>query len=516
MTIVLGRRPVPMPAKSEQKREQWVNRFREGSPVTEAEPVTTFNAAPGGPAPVPLAEIRGQHRGIYASSKRHRGAAPNGVVGLYTSRLDAQSAARLSRTENRGINAARRIGRGSNEHYEQLYPTKNLELRTPQVDLDVRGRADAVANGVADLMRNLRVHRPHLDFSAFSRRHSYRLANSRRALYASMAALVLMVGMATSTFAASQYRYEVQEGDTLEGIAAEFNVDPEAIYRASWMPNGWDVTAGQVIVIPLEGQSPAEAAQMAAELEGTSPWAVGAHTVVGGDTFNSVAEAWGVPVDHLVAFNPDLDPQNLISGQRIIIPWERDNDVVRPQSIAQPIVMIDVPNYSQTRNLSCEYAATHAATMAFGAGIPEHVFINEVPLSVNPHHGYRGNIDGAWGNTDDYGVYASALVPVLNEYGYVGEVFYSEGDVQPLIAHLDAGHPVVTWLGFWGDTRVRMTDDGNYSVFAGMHVVTVVGYDDLGVYVMDPAKGETHHYDWATFSAMWGIIDGMSLAVYPM
>ena len=48
-----------------------------------------------------------------------------------------------------------------------------------------------------------------------------------------------------------------------------------------------------------------------------------------------------------------------------------------------------------------------------------------------------------------------------------------------------------------------------------MHVVTVVGYDDLGVYVMDPAKGMTHHYDWATFSSMWSVVDGMGLAVYP-
>ena len=29
-----------------------------------------------------------------------------------------------------------------------------------------------------------------------------------------------------------------------------------------------------------------------------------------------------------------------------------------------------------------------------------------VAQSVNPHKGYRGNIDGGYGSTDDYGVYA--------------------------------------------------------------------------------------------------------------
>ena len=41
--------------------------------------------------------------------------------------------------------------------------------------------------------------------------------------------------------------------------------------------------------------------------------------------------------------------------------------------------------------------------------------------------------------------------------------------------------------------------------FAGMHVVTAIGYDDAGVYVMDPAKGSVDHYDWATFSDMWAL-----------
>jgi uncharacterized protein YvpB len=211
-----------------------------------------------------------------------------------------------------------------------------------------------------------------------------------------------------------------------------------------------------------------------------------------------------------------MAPTQLIPGERVLIPWEREDATASTTAWGSPDVGVSIAQYTQSRNLSCEYAATYAATTAFGAGVPEQVFIDSIPLAANPHYGYRGNIDGWWGNTTDYGIYAEALVPTLNAHGYYGEVMYTQGDVGPLIGHLDAGHPVVVWLGFWGDTREVLHDQDTYSVFAGMHVVTVSGYNDAGVFVMDPAKGTTNFYDWATFQELWSIVDGMGLAVYPM
>ena len=340
-----------------------------------------------------------------------------------------------------------------------------------------------------------------------------RLAAPRRLVVASLAALVIMAGAVIPGLA--QQRYEVKPGETLESVAAKFGVDPEAIRRSSYMPNGDALYAGQVIIIPDPWQSPAEAAQVAAEREGTSPWVMDAHWVEWGDTLASIGAAYGVAPEVLASFNGIEDPTNLLPGQRILIPYEREDETASTSVTDAPAVAVPIINYQQSRNLSCEYAATYAATTAFGAGVHEQVFIEQVPLARNPHYGYRGNIDGWWGNTDDYGVYAEALVPVLNAHGFVGEVMYTEGDVAPLIAHLDAGHPVVTWLGFWGDTRQVLTDEDTYSVFAGMHVVTVYGYNDAGVFAMDPAKGASVFYDWATFAELWAVIDGMGLAVYP-
>jgi LysM repeat protein len=36
-----------------------------------------------------------------------------------------------------------------------------------------------------------------------------------------------------------------------------------------------------------------------------------------GDTLAQIADRTGVPVDRLVSLNPSVDPQGLVSGQRI-------------------------------------------------------------------------------------------------------------------------------------------------------------------------------------------------------
>ena len=49
----------------------------------------------------------------------------------------------------------------------------------------------------------------------------------------------------------------------------------------------------------------------------------------------------------------------------------------------------------------------------------------------------------------------------------------------------------------------------------GMHVMVAYGYDTDGIYLSDPGSGTYRFYDWATFNSMWGVLDGMALAVHP-
>jgi uncharacterized protein YvpB len=185
---------------------------------------------------------------------------------------------------------------------------------------------------------------------------------------------------------------------------------------------------------------------------------------------------------------------------------------------ADDAVMLWVPTYVQQRNLSCEYASLVIAMGAYGVSVSEYDFDGLVGWSENPHWGYRGDITGWWGNTDDYGVYAAALAPTLPEFGFWGDVFYGAGDASTLTSRLDAGTPVLVWIGLWGNTGYyEYAADGTpYKLAAGQHVVVAYGYDDGGVYVSDPATGSKTFYDWSTFMSYWNVLDGMSLAVGPL
>lgn len=186
-------------------------------------------------------------------------------------------------------------------------------------------------------------------------------------------------------------------------------------------------------------------------------------------------------------------------------------------SAPDKVAYISVPTYQQARNLSCEYAALSIATGGLGYWVSEYQFDELVGYSANPHWGYRGDINGSWGNTTDYGVYAEALVGPLAQFGFNGEVFYGQGDTSGLTARLDAGKPTLVWIGLWGDTSFYETlDDGtSYKLASGYHVAVAYAYDDWGIYLSDPGTGGNRSFSWGEFIQMWNVLDGMSLSVSP-
>jgi uncharacterized protein YvpB len=165
------------------------------------------------------------------------------------------------------------------------------------------------------------------------------------------------------------------------------------------------------------------------------------------------------------------------------------------------------------RSLSCEYAAITIATQG---AVSEYAVEELVPKAENPHNGYRGNINGKWGNTTDYGVYAEPLAAVLPQFGYVGDVFYGGNSGIQMMEYLDQGIPVVVWLGLWGDTSFQETAGGStFTLLPGLHVMVAYAYDEKNVYLSDPGTAGLIAYNWTDFRNMYGILDGMSLAVYP-
>jgi uncharacterized protein YvpB len=202
------------------------------------------------------------------------------------------------------------------------------------------------------------------------------------------------------------------------------------------------------------------------------------------------------------------------SGEITVVPAaDTDSDGLKPSGSGAEVW---VPTYVQQRNLSCEFASLYIATSAWGDPISEYAFDDVVGWSPNPHWGYRGDINGAWGGVDDYGVYAKPLSWALAEFGFYGDAFYGGGEASALTSRIDAGIPVLVWLSLWGDQSVRESVDGaSFTLVHGEHVMVAYGYDDDGVYLSDPATGTYRFYSWGDFMWMWNVLDGMGLGVSP-
>lgn len=171
--------------------------------------------------------------------------------------------------------------------------------------------------------------------------------------------------------------------------------------------------------------------------------------------------------------------------------------------------------YHQQRGLSCEYASLAIATGMLGDWVSEYDFESVIPLNDNPHWGYRGDITAGWGNTTNYGIYNTPLVPALQQFGFQGDAYY--GDRSSLQAQLDLGRPNLVWIGARGEagTFDEYTADGTrYQLTPYMHVVVIYGYDSAGVYVSDPGNGQLDWWSWEAFEAMWYVMDGMALSVH--
>lgn len=228
------------------------------------------------------------------------------------------------------------------------------------------------------------------------------------------------------------------------------------------------------------------------------------HVVAPGETVADIAATHGSTAEALITHNGISDVRNLRVGGQLMMPQGRSG------------IIAGVVPYQQQRPLSCEFASVYIATAVFGNPIWESDSIAATPLDPNPHRGFRGNIDGQWGNTDDYGVYAEALVANLRAHGFIGEVSYGS-DAAALRAQLDLGRPTIAWLGYWGETGNYETDStgSTYKLVPGYHNVVAYGYDENVVYVANPGTGTLETYSWATFLSMWSVMDGMALSVYP-
>ncbi|MFA5523237.1 MAG: LysM peptidoglycan-binding domain-containing protein [Tissierellales bacterium] len=122
--------------------------------------------------------------------------------------------------------------------------------------------------------------------------------------------------------------YTVKRGDTVSGIAAEFNTTIAVIRFLNPTIDINRIQIGQVICVPRVTVTP------------TCPNGT-VYTIKAGDTFYTIASEFNITVRQLQQANPLVNPFNLVVGQRICVPV--------PPSIPEPPVIppcIDGTYYS--------------------------------------------------------------------------------------------------------------------------------------------------------------------------
>jgi uncharacterized protein YvpB len=174
-----------------------------------------------------------------------------------------------------------------------------------------------------------------------------------------------------------------------------------------------------------------------------------------------------------------------------------------------------VPIVSQVWNLTCEYAATSAATAFSDQTITQQQFVDAIGFDANPNKGFRGRLSGPWGGTTDYGVYPAPILRVLQAQGFAHSYSF-RGNPDALRAALSKDHPVVVWLvGTFGTApRTDETSDGeSYFLVPYEHAMTAYGYTASSIMLMDPGTASYRTVSWPTFTQAWMQLDGMALVV---
>ncbi|HET7038089.1 MAG TPA: LysM peptidoglycan-binding domain-containing protein [Thermomicrobiaceae bacterium] len=304
--------------------------------------------------------------------------------------------------------------------------------------------------------------------------------------------------------------HQVLPGETLTTIASQYGVTVDAVAKLNNLANPNVIVVGSELKIPSVGSS---ATQSASPPPDSGQLAL--HLVVPGETLTTIARSYGVQVRALAEANGISDLDLIEAGQMLRIPASLETGPV----VSDGTVKLDnMPVMQQSLPLSCEDAAVSLATAYWGHQVSEWVFIENMPHNANPHLGFRGRLAGAFGGTDDYGVYAEPFVSLLSRYGYTGQVIYAEGDAGQLKSQIDQGHPVVAWITNMAsvqDKSYGTADGARFALVPQEHAVVVYGYDANGVFVADPGDGAYRHFNWGDFLRSWGYFDGMSLAVYP-
>lgn len=191
-----------------------------------------------------------------------------------------------------------------------------------------------------------------------TRRHPWPLAFLATALLCSGLWLAYNAAYAPVVFAQETFDYIVQEGDSWDTVAAEMDVSVDALKaanpEAAARENGW-LLVGETLVIPNIVVEPTRI-----------------HRVQAGESWNSIAEKYDIPVSLLRAANRNsIRPGNILyRGEELVIP-SPDAALAQPTATATSSVTATSEVEASATVTATEEATAEAEESATATPTPE-------------------------------------------------------------------------------------------------------------------------------------------------
>ena len=138
----------------------------------------------------------------------------------------------------------------------------------------------------------------------------------------------LKIPQATATNSDKPVFHTIQAGETLYRLSVKYNVTTQAICEANPGLSSSNFRSGQVIVIPVQSQSPVlETSQPTVKDEPTEKkngWK-DMHKVERKETIYSISREYGITEEELIAANPELKKGKLKRGTFLFIPYGKND-----------------------------------------------------------------------------------------------------------------------------------------------------------------------------------------------